>query len=93
VKTRYGPGWGHPEADPASDIREFMREAAENYSTGRRMPLGAVVLGSFESASRPGTFYTQMRHGDGRISCDCPGYVNHEHCWHEKKRREELGLS
>ena len=92
MRARYGPGWWHPEANPARDVREFMQEAAQDYrSASRRVPFGAVSLGRFESASRPGTFYTQLHHGDGRISCDCPGYVNHEHCWHVDERREELG--
>ncbi len=99
MRVRYGPGWWHPEASPLRDIQDFKRDAEEEYreimgaTGGGRVRLGRVViLGSFESASKPGTYHTQMHHGDGRISCDCRGYVNHEHCWHIEERRRELAL-
>lgn len=31
----------------------------------------------FKSSSRPGVKYTTIRHDDGRITCDCPGWIYH----------------
>lgn len=35
-----------------------------------------VVVGVFESKSRPGVEYRVLKHPDGSLTCDCPRFTN-----------------
>jgi len=41
-----------------------------------------VVIGSYESESRPGKFYEVRLNADGNKTCNCRGWATHRNCWH-----------